>query len=289
MDWTRGLTPLLAKGGGSGGGSAGGGSGGSDDGGAGGDSGTPQAVSLNDNALVQFEGMDKPVKFGEWKAGYVPKADHEKVSGDLTSYKGRVAQAVSNYLESLKAQQANTVKGAAVTDEIDEILGQLEEQPWIDGKTLKAVVAKLKARTGEGSGKLEKGVGLLYQQIITLAKRLQLLEQGRSEESMNSQVTRWLKDNDYDPEHYEEFVRDLFAAYEGKPAEIFDLAKKRIDALEAGRESRAKRKKESSAKLPLIPGRGGTPTGGTKPKDLADKSPEQVADELWDMMKEPEY
>jgi len=283
--------PLLARGGGSGGGSAGGGSGGGagGDGGDGGGDGTPQAVSLNDDALVRFDGMDKPVKFGEWKAGYVPKADHEKVSGELTSYKGRVTQAVSNYLESLKAQQANTAKGAAVTDEIDEILGQLEEQPWIDGKTLKAVVAKLKARTGEGSGKLEKGVGLLYQQITTMAKRLQQLEQGRSEESMNSQINRWLKDNDYDPEHYEEFVRDLFAAYEGKPAEIFDLAKKRIDALEAGRESRAKRKKEASAKLPPIPGRGGTPAGGTKPKDLSDKSPEQVADELWEMMKEPEY
>jgi len=290
MTWTNGLMPLLAKGGG---GSAG--DGGGSDGGAGGDGvgggdlgGGSSPVTLRDDAMVQLDGMDKPMKFGDWKAGYVPKGDHEKVSGELTNYKQRIATAVSEYLRSLQSQPGHSAQPAAPADELDELLTQLEEAPWVDGKTVKTIISKLKARTGEGSGKVEKQMGWLYQQLTAMHKKLQTLEQGRSEESLNQQITSWLKDNDFDPEHYEEYVRDMFAAYEGKPKEIFDLAKKRIDQFEAGHDARLKRQRAPAGGRPAIPGRGGTPALQTKAKNLGDKSPEEVANELWDMLREPQ-
>jgi len=279
--WLHGLNCTFADAGDGGGGGGGSGE-------AGAASGAP--LALSDDALVQIPGIEKPVKFGEWRQGFVPKADHERVTGEMTAYKQQVGQSISSYLRSLQAGTTggdkSTGEKAQIASDLEELLASIENEPFIDGKMAKKAFERILRESQGGAQRVDKGMGYLYQAITAMGKRLQAMEQGRSEENLNGQIRSWLKDNDYDPDDYQEMAQDYFAAYEGKPTDIFAILKKRIEQIEGARDKRETKKRQ--AKEIALPGRGGDTRVAAKAKGMEDKSPEEVADLAFDLFQMPD-
>lgn len=302
--------PLLfaARGGGGGAGGASGGTGGGAGGGSGGEAGGAggvagggagggaagggadgaKPISLSDDALIQIAGMDKPVKFKDWRSGFVAKEDHDALSQQMTTQRKQITEALGRYIASLQAGGGRSAAPeASKPSAIDKMLANLENEPFLTGAQAKQTLSEIVQQLGETPGKLEKYLGQLWKHNQDLGKRLQAIERGRNEESLRSQVRTWLKDNDFDPEYYEDLALDIFEAYEGTPEQVFKVVKQRIDKIEAGKEARMKKKLPPEG-APKLPGRGGDAIVAAKAKSLADKSPEMVADELFELFRTDE-
>lgn len=267
-----------------------GGGGGSDApaGGAGGAAGAGAGAGgtvydLSDDAMVRVPGSDRPIKFSEYKAGYVPRADFDRTSSEYGAYKQKVQQTLLQYVAGLqRGGQAGQAQAGAAKDEMEELLAKVEGAQYVDGPGLATVIRQVLSRMR--SADTQKALGMLYQHNQQLGKRLQAIEGQRSQESLNATVRSWLKDNDYDPEYYEDLALDLIAGYEGKPVDILNkVVKARIEKIEKGKEARTIKAKQLPFE-PRLPGRGGDNRFATKAKDLSQASPAQIADAFWPHM-----
>lgn len=150
-----GLTPLYDTPGDGTGGGAGAGSGNAGAAGAGG----AQAIKISDDTMVDF-GDGKPVKYGEYKTGYMPRAQYDRGVEFLTGE----AQKLQTAWDKFHAGEGAKPKGQepVVAAAIDEI----EKLSVVDGQSLKKLYNELRSQ----------GLTPLAQAVASIATRLQQLE-----------------------------------------------------------------------------------------------------------------
>lgn len=107
---------------------------------------TPSHTVLTDASLIQPPGAEKPISFKDYASGFVSKADHTKLQGDLenrTSAETLIQQArqYEARQQALRAQQARQTQQPAA---IDPRTG-LRDQAFLTGKTADDIFAQLEA------------------------------------------------------------------------------------------------------------------------------------------------
>jgi hypothetical protein len=174
------------------GGPGGGSSGAAGAGSAGG--GSSQPIRLSDDALVDL-GDGKPVKFSDWKSGFVPKADHDSLTQRYSQGRDYLlgeAKKLEQGWQTLAGLLRQQGHGAAGSGQANDPLAKFRQMALVDGPALADAYEAM--RTGDLQpmrdqlGKQQQLIAQLTQQVQGLRGGMGAIGERDSESSYQRQL-----------------------------------------------------------------------------------------------------
>lgn len=247
----------------------------------GGSQGSGSSITLSDDSLFTPPGATAPVKFGEWRKGFIPRTEHEstvkQTTTQLLTRLGQLAQQAQN------AKKQAGQRGQQHQPPADPY-ADLRDMPLADGKALASLAERIQR---EGVAPLHQWAGQVNKAMQTMMKQVQALQQGvgsvterHSTADFHGKLDRALASvpvadgitlGQLEPEmqsFLREFAQDVYLSYDPKDptleAEFPQLLKSRIEgfsrlfrALDAKKLEVAKQKRSTFLKT----GGGASPSG----------------------------
>lgn len=251
--------------------------------------GGTDAFDLTDeNRLIRVKGQEKPVKFGDHVRGF--QSQFTKASQQAARLKQQLEAAQAQLAAHQRArEQAERSKQTSQQPSQDPFAA-IESLPYLSGKDAAQVLRNLIQQQSTGTQQQQQVMVAMLKKLMDLETRHQTLMDTHNQSSFDNKIGRWLKDGGYD-EAWADTARKLYLAYE--PSQELDdefpsLLKDHIEGIQRVIEAQRQKATQAARKVPFVPGRGGQ-AGPSKPFELDPKlSPKQMAEQLWNSVRDPE-
>jgi len=244
-------------------------------------------ISLSDDSLVTFKGVDKPVKFGEHYRGLQSQLtktaqERSRLQQELERVKSeqaRYQQASQQRQQGMGTQQARQAS----------IAEQLRSLPYLNGNEAARVVESIESQIGDmrsGSQQQIQALAVLAYQLKQMQDQQRELVQQRRMTDFQGKLGKWREElNLPEAEGIQDWLHETYVAYEGDDLDerFPDIAKKRWEQLAAAVRASDKRRAEELRKQRFVPGKGGEarPSKGLDER-LDRASPKEAADILFE-------
>lgn len=242
----------------------------------GGASNTPTVHDYDENMLVRFKGSDKPVKLGDHVRGF--QSQFTKASQEAAKLKRDFAATQAELQRIREAAGGRNGDPNSGGNAGADMLASIEQQPFIDGKTMGSVLKDL-----QGGIRERDMVQLaVVKKIEAIEKILNDLHGTSINQSHEAKLKRWLGEGGYDPQDQNtyELADIIYRGYEGEnlDEEFPAIFESRWKQMQAAVQRRAERERQRTRNLPFTPGKGGNGapgkaqglTGRETPKELSD-------------------
>lgn len=240
----------------------------------------PSVIEIpGDDALVKYPGADKPTKFkdirnfqAQWTREAQRRSEIEKKLAE------REAQ-----IQRYEQERQQAARRQSNPQGQNDVFEKLRELPYLDGETAAGVVSQIARDIQLRDQVLYK----MAEQMQQMRQQLGGLHETHTNTSFDRKIQGWLTEGGY-PAEYADLAKEVYLAYEGDDLDyefprIFAARVEQIEkAFEAKRQAALARNRQNK----FVPGRGGN-AGPNKPLQFkGDESPAQIANDLWETMKE---
>lgn len=234
----------------------------------------PQAIDLDENALIRIKGSNKPVKFGEHVRGF--QSQFTKASQKAAELE-RQLQARDAQLQRYEQERQR----ASQQGQQPDVFESLRALPYLKGEDAVEIVQSI----GQQIQQRDQVLLAALQQMQQMQRVLSGLNDTSTEASFDAKITRFLSEGGYDA-GLKNFAKELYVAYEGDDLDqdFPRILKERLDEIQTVLDTQKQAKLRAARGMPFVPGKGGQ-AGPSKPLTLApDASPRMIADQLWDQL-----
>lgn len=240
---------------------------------------TPNAIDINDDALIRVKGSDKPVKFGDHVKGF--QAQFTRASQEAARLKQQlqVEQQKRQEYERRVQQASGGNQSQNRQGQSEDLYAKLEALPYLDGKTAAQTIKGIGEQIQQRDMVLLAALNKMQQMQQTLAG----LNQNHVNSNFEGKISKWVDEVGV-PREALDWAKELYLAYEGDDLdqEFPRILKERWDLMNrvvnSQRETAARKAKEARM---FVPGKGGN-AGPNSPLQLkGNESAKDLADKLW--------
>lgn len=236
----------------------------------------PTVYDLDENALIRIKGQKDPVKFGEYGRSF--QSQFTKVSQQRAELERRLRERETR-LEQLERerQAAQTQRQSGGQD---DIYGQLEQLPYLDGQTAVKVVKSIGQQIQQRDQVL---LGAL-QQMKQMQEIVNRLNSAHTGASFEQKIEKYFQDNSWDPA-FKDLAKEVYLAYEGDDLDVEfpRIFGARLEGIEKAFEARRQAAAQKARQNRFVPGKGGN-AQPSKPLEIKqDASAKEIADQMWDL------
>ena len=234
----------------------------------------PQAIDLDENALIRIKGSNKPVKFGEHVRGF--QSQFTKASQKAAELERQLQARDAQLQRYEQARQRASQQGQQ-----PDVFESLRALPYLKGEDAVEIVQSI----GQQIQQRDQVLLAALQQMQQMQRVLSGLNDTSTEASFDAKITRFLSEGGYDA-GLKNFAKELYVAYEGDDLDqdFPRILKERLDEIQTVLDTQKQAKLRAARGMPFVPGKGGQ-AGPSKPLTLApDASPRMIADQLWDQL-----
>lgn len=251
----------------------------------------PEPIELSDDSYVRVPGVEKPVKFGEHYRGLQSqftktaqeaarlRAEHSQAQALLAEREKRIADYERRF-NGGQPRQANPY---------EELTNKLKALPYLKGEEAAEVVQQIVGGFGHVANELQRrdlALGLMYKKIQELEQGVSSYTGQQAEVQFDGKIAGFVQQVGL-PKEAADFAKKLYLAYEGDDldAEFPAILKQEWDSMLNLVEAQRKARIEAARRAPFVPTRGGNgrPSAPLAAR-LANASPAQTADALWEMV-----
>jgi len=260
----------------------------------------PEVLSLAEDALIQLEGMDEPVRFGDFQADHIPKseftklrqADKAELQKQVAAVQQQYAQQAQQYQQQLQQymyqqQQRQQPQGDDPVSQLWSEVADAGGYPTVQHMRRFYELANQQAfmPLAQQNQQILQALQLFYQDYVNTKSQLASIREtnaGTTVENMVAAVMREMEVPDRVVPEVKEALLDLYHSYEGDDLNdsFPELAKTRIQQMRkwARALDKAEKKRASGA-----PSGGGSPVPTGKRKvPQTDEDMQAMIDASWD-------
>lgn len=234
----------------------------------------PSFIELDDDALIKPKGSEKPIKFKEYGRSFQAQAtkaaqERARIEKELARERG--------LRERYEAERRLAEQQRGQGGQQNDLLSQLEQLPYLDGKYAKQVVEAI----GHEIKQRDQILVTAVKELQRLRSIVSGLHSTHTNQSFDAKVTKWLTDGGY-PLEAKELAKDIYLAYEGDDLDqdFPRIFSERWEQIQQIIETQRQSKLNAARKQPFIPGRG----GNVKPSKPLEIKPDIGRKELTDLL-----
>lgn len=250
----------------------------------------PSPVSIKDDLEVILPGNEKPVKWGEWFGNYQRK--HTEATTARSSLQAQLKEAqgqientrreAERYRQALNLPQHREDPRKGIRDKV----GQLAYLKGEDAANLYQSIAEEIDSSRQALSVRDEAIRLMAGEMSQLKQVLGQVLHRHNLGDFNTKIAKYREELGL-PEEAQEYLSELYSAYEGDDldSEFPNIAKKRIEQLQAMFRAVDKKRVEEARRAKFVPGKGGQGVPGKSGlPDTSKMSSKETADVLFEAM-----
>lgn len=245
------------------------------------------AFDLTDeNRLIRVKGSDKPVKFVDHVRGFQSQFTKASQRAARLEQELQRERAARQAFEQERRAQPQISQQQVQNDPFAAI----ESLPYLSGKEASQVMRQIVAQIGDGTQQRDRVLLAALNKIKDMESRYGVLAETHASQTFESKINRWLEEGGYD-KGLAGFAKHVYLSYEPGPEldeEFPQILKERVEEAQKVFEGQRTQKLNQARRQPFVPGKGAH-VGPSKALEIRpDASPAEVADMLWESVRDPE-
>lgn len=248
----------------------------------------PTPIELKEDSLVKLPGSDKPVKYVEWFRDY--QGRYTKATQESSTLKRQLAQIEAQRQQDQAELQRLRASGQQPVNRPDPratMRDRLSKLQYLNGEEAAQLYEDLHSQFEQRDQALQTrdmALRVIAMKVSEALSRIDELSQRNTSTDLKGKIAKFKSELGL-PDGTEEFLEDLYSAYEGEDldTEFPNIVKARWEQVTSAIRALDKAKVEQAKKARFVPGRGGT-LSPSKPIDVSDMDAREAADFFWKQM-----